>query len=385
MRQQRNEPAAGNAGMPDWSTHPPGMGNMARMLESSLGARLRLPRESFGIAGMRVGDLGEVREEVVLDAPFGRLLRFAPGGQKRDAVLVVAPMSGHSSAQLRDTVRDLVPAFDVYVTDWRDASEVPPDEGDFGLDDYIDYLLRFIAEVGPQANVLAICQSCVPALAAVALMAEDLHAALPRTLTLMAGPIDARSNPSAVNEFATGAPLEWFERQLITTVAPDLPGAGRRVYSGAMQIVSAMGMERRRRIATLESSLMNPFLYWPAVMQLASAMPKQQPVLDLAADFYLDNLREVFQEYALARGTLLHRGRPVRPQAIRELALLTVEAGNDEICGAGQTVAAHQLCSGLDTSRKRHFEAENAGHRDVFSGKHWHEQVLPEVMKALQS
>ena len=384
MRQDRNKLATGKAGVPDWTTHPPGMGNMARMLESSLGDRLRLPRESFGIAGVRLDELGTVREEVVLDAPFGRLLRFAAGAKKREAVLVVAPMSGHSSAQLRDTVRDLVPSFDVYVTDWRDASEVPPDDGDFGLDDYIDYLLKYIAEVGPRANVLAICQSCVPALAAVALMAEDRHAALPRTLILMAGPIDARCNPSTVNAFATGAPLEWFEQQLITTVAKDLPGAGRRVYSGAMQIVTAMGMEQRRRIATLESSLMNPFLYWPAVMQLASAMPEQQPVLDLAADFYLDNLREVFQEYALARGALLHRGRPVRPQAIRKLALLTVEAGNDEICGVGQTVAAHRLCSGLDASQKRHFEASNAGHRDVFSGKHWHEQVLPEVMKVLR-
>ena len=385
MRQDRSETAAGNAGVPDWTTHPPGMGKMASLIESTMGNRLRLPREAFGIDGMRLGDGGEVCEEVVLDAPFGRLLRFAVGAKKRDTVLVVAPMSGHSSAQLRDTVRDLVPAFDVYVTDWRDASEVPLAEGDFGLDDYIDYLLRFIAEVGPRANVLAICQSSVPALAAVALMAEDRHAALPRTLTLMAGPIDARSNPSAVNAFATGAPLEWFEQQLITTVSPDLPGAGRRVYSGAMQIVSAMGMEQRRRMAALESSVMNPFLYWPAVMQLASAMPAQQPVLDLAADFYLDNLRDVFQDYALARGTFKHRGRPVRPQAIRQLALLTVEAGNDEICGAGQTVAAHQLCSGLDASRKRHFTAANAGHRDVFSGKHWREQVLPEVMKALQS
>ena len=385
MQQDTESPRQDAAGRPNWATHPPGMRELALLLESTLGDRLRLPRETFGLDGMQLEQDGQVREEVVLDLPFGRLLRFGLASGARPAVLVVAPMSGHASAQLRDTVQGLVTEYDVYVTDWRDARDVPLTEGGFGLDDYIEYLLRFMAEVGPGAHMLAICQSCVPALAAVALMAEDAHLAQPRTLTLMAGPIDASRNPSPVNRFATGAPLDWFEQHLISTVSPDLPGAGRQVYGGAMQIITSTGMENRRRMAALAGSLLDPFRCWQAMLQLGSAMPAQQPVLDLAAEFYLDNLREVFQQCALARDNLHYRGRPVRPQAISQTALLTVEGGKDEICGAGQTLAAHALCSGVDASRKVHFEAEGAGHRDVFSGEHWRRQVLPEVLKLLRA
>ncbi|MET0961887.1 MAG: polyhydroxyalkanoate depolymerase [Noviherbaspirillum sp.] len=382
--QQDPNPAA----KPLWATHPPGLREMALLLESAWGDRLRLPRETFDIAGAPIEHAGKsarASENVVLDLPFARLLRFGMSTGPRPAVLVVAPMSGHSSAQLRDTVLGLLPRYDVLVTDWRDARDVPLAEGGFGLDEYIDYLLRFMAEVGPDTHMLAICQSCVPALAAVALLAEDADPAQPRSLTLMAGPIDARQSPSPVNHFATGAPLDWFEQQLISTVAPDKPGAGRRVYGGAMQIITSAGMENRRRIASLSASLLDPFRCWQAMLQLGSGMPAQQPVLDLAAEFYLDNLRDVFQQCALARDKLRHRGRPVRPQAIRNLRLLTVEAGADEICGAGQTRAAHGLCSGVAASRKFHFDAAGAEHRDVFSGRHWRDQVLPQVLKLMGS
>ena len=385
MLQDTHSPNRHAANKPDWTTHPPGMRELALMLESTLGDKLRQPRETFGLDGMPLAQGGQVHEEVVLDLPFGRLLRFGPAPGARPAVLVVAPMSGHASAQLRDTVRGLLPSHDVFVTDWRDARDVPLAEGGFGLDDYIDYLLRFMATLGPGAHVLAICQSCVPALAAVALMAEDAYPAQPLTLTLMAGPIDASQNPSPVNHFATGAPLDWFDQQMISIVPPGAPGAGRRVYLGAMQILTSTGMENRRRMAALAGSLLDPFRCWQAMLQLGSAMPVQQPVLDLAAEFYLDNLREVFQQCTLARGTLRYRGRPVRPQAISQTALLTVEGGKDEICGAGQTLAAHALCSGVHASRKAHFNAEGAGHRDVFSGEHWRSQVLPEVLKLLRA
>lgn len=370
---------------PSWTTHPPGMRELAQMLESGWGDRLRLPRETFGLDGMMLGEAGEVRQEVIVDAPFGRLLRFGPAVDGRPRVLLVAPMAGHGSAQLRETVAGLLPQFDVYVTDWRDARDVPLAEGGFGLDDYIDYLLRFIAEVGPGAQLVAICQSCVPALAALSLLAEDADPALPLSLTLMAGPVDAAVNPSAVNLYATGAPLAWFEQHLISTVPAGAPGAGRRVYGGAMQLITAAGMEHRRRLASLSSSLFDPARYLQAMLGLGSPMAPQQPVLDLASEFYLDNLREVFQQCALARGTLRHRGRPVRPQAIRNVALLTVEGAEDEICGRGQTQAAHALLSGVGATRKRHVLAEGAGHRDVFSGECWREQVLPEVLGTLKS
>jgi polyhydroxyalkanoate depolymerase len=293
-------------------------------------------------------------------------------------------MAGHGAAQLRETVAGLLPQFDVYVTDWRDAREVPLWAGGFGLDDYIDYLLRFIAEVGPGAHLVAICQSCVPALAALSLLAEDAHPAQPLSLTMMAGPIDAALSPSPVNAYATGAPLSWFEQQLISIVPAGAPGAGRRVYSGAMQLISWASMENRRCMASLSSSLFDPSRYWQSMLEMGSAMLPQQPVLDLAAEFYLDNLREVFQRCALARGSLLHRGRPVRPQAICHVALLTVEGSQDEICGAGQTAAAHGLCSGIAAGRKRHMVAPGARHRDVFSGECWRMQVLPEVLKTMR-
>jgi poly(3-hydroxybutyrate) depolymerase len=368
---------------PSWTTHPPGMRELALMLESTWGDKLRLPRETFGLDGMEVGASGPVREEVVVSAPFGRLLRFGAVGQHRTRVLLVAPMAGHAAAQLRETVAGLLPVFDVYVTDWQDARNVPLAEGGFGLDDYIDYLLRFIAEVGPGAHLLAICQSCVPTLAAVSLLAEDDHLAQPLSLTMMAGPVDATVNPSPVNRYATGAPLSWFEQQLISTVPASEAGAGRRVYGGAMQLITSASMENRRRMASLSSSLFDPSRYWQAMLGMGSPMPAQQPVLDLAAEFYLDNLREVFQHCALARGTLRHRSRAVRPQAIRNMALLTVEGDQDEICGAGQTVAAHALCSGIDDALKHHVVAQGAGHRDVFSGECWRLQVLPEVLKTM--
>lgn len=373
---------------PNWLTHPPGLRELGLLLESTCGETLRQPRPEFRLDGLAPGSTGPgpvIGEEVLIDAPFGRLLRFSQGSQAAPPVLLIAPMSGHSSAQLRDTVLGLLPHYRVHVTDWRDARDVPLEHGAFGLDDYIDYLLRYMKQIGAGAHMVAICQSCVPALAAAALLAEDRHPAQPRTLTLMAGPVDARENPSPVNRFATGAPLRWFEEQLISTVAAPLPGAGRRVYGGAMQILTSVGMEQRRRMASLASSMANPLRYWQAMLELGSALPRQQPVMDLPAEFYLDNLRDVFQGFALARGALRHRGRVVRPDQIRRGALLTVEAQHDEICGAGQTRAAHALCSGLPAADRRHVEVAGAGHRDVFSGLQWTAQVLPEVRRMLES
>lgn len=371
------------AAAPNWTTHPPGMRELALMLETSLGDRLREPRESFGLDGALLGDLGPVREEVVMELAFARLLRFCTGSADRARVLLVAPMAGHASAQMRETVAGLLPQFDVYVTDWRDARDVPLAEGGFGLDDNIDYLQRFIGETGAGAHILAICQACVPTLAAVSLLAEDAHPAQPASLTLMAGPVDAAREPSAVNRYATGAPLSWFEQQLISIVPAGAPGAGRAVYGGALQIISAAGMENRRRVASLSSSLFDPSRVLQAMLEISSPLPPQQPVLDLPAEFYIDNLREVFQNCALARGTLRHRGRPVNPGAIRRMVLLTVEGGQDEIVGAGQTAAAHALCSGLDAAAKRHVVVDGAGHREVFSGEFWRTEVLPEVLNTM--
>jgi poly(3-hydroxybutyrate) depolymerase len=386
MQQFHDSNSSDIAGPPNWLTHPPGLRELALMMESAYGLSLRQPGPAFGIDGMLIGPPGQaktVHQQTVIDAPFCRLLHFGLAQLRRPAVLVVAPMSGHSAAQLSDTILALLPEHDVYLTDWRDARDVPLAEGAFGLDDYIDYLLRFIDHIGPGAQVLAICQSCVPALAAVTLLAQDEHPAQPDSLTLMAGPIDARLHPSPVNRFATGAPLAWFEHNLISTVAPHLPGAGRRVYAGPMQVLTSLGMESRRRMTTLAASWIDPVRCWQAMLEISNPLPAQQPVMDLTAEFYLDNLRDVFQDYALARGCLEHRGRLLQPQLIKRTALLTVEAGKDEVCGAGQTQAAHHLCPGIPESRKSHFVAQGATHRDVFSGAHWRKQVFPQVRKLL--
>ena len=385
MPYQNQQPAAGQTGL-NWLMHPPGLRTLAAMLESTYGETLRQPRPNFGLAGLGLDTPGgsvTVQEETVLDAPFGRLLRFRAGTADAPPLLLVAPMSGHAAAQLRDTVLGLLPDYQVHVTDWADARDVPLSAGHFGLDDYIDYVLRFMRAIGPGAHMVAICQSCVPALAAAALLAEDGDPAQARSLTLMAGPIDARIHPSPVNRFATGAPLDWFETELISVVPAPLPGAGRRVYGGAMQLVASIGMEQRRRLTSVAAGLGDPLIFWRAMLELGSALPPQQPVLDLAAEFYLDNLREVFQRCALARGMLRHRGRPVRPERIRHGTLLTVEAASDEICGTGQTRAAHALCTGLPASALQHLDVEGATHRDVFSGPHWRSQVLPELRRML--
>ena len=386
MRHETGQPGAGDQTGLNWLTHPPGLRTLAALMETAFGEALRQPRPRFDLAGLTLDAAdgsATVREELVLDAPFGRLLRFHTGRPDAPPLLLVAPMSGHAAAQLRDTVLGLLPDYQVHVTDWADAREVPLSAGDFGMDDYIDYLLRFMRAIGPGAHMIAICQSCVPALAAAALLAEENDPAQARSLTLMAGPIDARVNPSPVNRFATGAPLAWFEEELISVVPPPLPGAGRRVYGGAMQLVSSIGMEQRRRLASVAAGMTDPLAFWRSMLELGSSMPPQQPVLDLAAEIYLDNLSEVFQGYALARGMLRHRGRPVLPQRIRHGTLLTVEADADEICGAGQTRAAHGLCVGLPAADKRHVVVAGATHRDVFSGPCWREQVLPELRSML--
>jgi polyhydroxyalkanoate depolymerase len=388
MPYQTEQPGTDSQTELNWLTHPPGLRTLAALLETTCGETLRQPRPQFGLAGLSLetedGSV-TVQEDLVLDAPFGRLLRFRAGALDAPPLLLVAPMSGHAAAQLRDTVLGLLPHYQVHVTDWADARDVPLSAGAFGMDDYIDYLLRFMRAIGAGAHMVAICQSCVPALAAAALLAEDNDPAQARSLTLMAGPIDARINPSPVNRFATGAPLDWFEEELISVVPAPLPGAGRRVYGGAMQLVASVGMEQRRRLASLAAGLADPLVFWRAMLELGSAMPRQQPVLDLAAEFYLDNLHEVFQRCALARGMLRHRGRPVRPERMRRGMLLTVEAVSDEICGAGQTRAAHALCAGLPAAARRHLDVEGATHRDVFSGPCWREQVLPELHRTLAS
>jgi poly(3-hydroxybutyrate) depolymerase len=351
--------------------------------------RLTHHRPDFGITSVQVdGQELPVREEVVQRTPFATLLRFVREGAPPDQprVLVAAPLSGHFATLLRDTVRTLLADHDVYITDWHNGRHVPLADGPFGLDDYIEHLMIFLRRMGPGCHVLAVCQPCVPVLAAVALMAEDDDPAQPLSMTLMAGPVDTRVNPTGVNELANSKPIEWFDQNLVHGVPARFAGAGRRVYPGFLQLTAFMSMnpERHRKaFADLHAHIV------AGETEKADATrafyDEYFAVNDLPAEFYLETVKLVFQDYALAKGELRWRGRPVRPQAIRRTALFTVEGERDDICAIGQTVAAHDLCSGLAPWRKTHHVQLGVGHYGVFSGRRWQQQIYPRVRELVHS
>ncbi len=339
-------------------------------------------RPSYQIDSVRMGNREvAVHEQPLHSTPFGTLLRFAKDVEvTQPRVLVVAPLSGHFATLLRSLVRTMLPEHDVCITDWHNARDVGIDKGRFGFEDYVDHLIGWLEHMGPGTHVVAVCQPCVQVLAAAAILAEAKSPVQPRSMTLMAGPIDTRINPTKVNELATSKPIEWFASNLIARVPWRYGGAGRKVYPGFVQLAAFMSMNiDRHRKAHVE-------LY----QHLANGEPeKAKPtidfydeyfaVLDLTAEFYLETVEWIFQQARLATGELTHRGRPIDPRAIRRTALLTVEGERDDICALGQTTAAHDLCTGLRPHLKRHHMQAGAGHYGVFSGRRWEEQVYPQV------
>ena len=344
-------------------------------------------RRPFDIPTVEVdGEMVAVSEVAVHRSPFATLLRFAkPGAEAQPKVLVVAPMSGHFATLLRDTVRTMLGEHDVYITDWHNARDVPLAEGRFGLEEYTDHLIDFLSRLGPGAHLVAICQPCVAALAAVALMSEDRHPATPASLTLMAGPIDCRISPTEVNRLASSKDIGWFERQLISTVPWQHLGAGRRVYPGFVQLSAFMAMNKERHASAFREycELLATPDPDPAQVQKAEATrhfyEEYLAVADLPAEFYLETVAQVFQQHALPRGLLQHRGRRVDPAAIRRIALLTIEGERDDICATGQTLAAQDLCTGLRPYLRSHYVQAGVGHYGVFSGRRWQHQIYPVV------
>ncbi len=356
---------------------------MFALMDVFQGARVTHKRPAYNIRSVMSGNAEvAVREEVVLDMPFGDLLHFAKDDVEmpQPRVLVVAPMSGHFSTLLRNTVDTLLRDHDVYITDWKNARDVPRSAGLFGFDDYVDYVIAFLREMGPGSHLLSVCQPCVPALAAVAIMAEDKDPAAPRSMTLMGGPIDTRVAPTVVNELANEKPIEWFEKNLITTVPLRYAGGGREVYPGFLQLSAFMAMNMERHGAqhrelyqlladgkTVEADRIKDFY------------GEYFAVLDMTREFYIETVDRVFQRTLLAKGELMHRGRLVNPGAIKKTALLTVEGEKDDVCAVGQTAAAHTLCTGLRPHLKRHHLQPGVGHYGVFSGSKWEKQVYPQV------
>jgi len=349
------------------------------MIERS---RLTHERPPFGIHSVIVG--GEetaVREETVVAAPFSSLLHFAKDvADPQPTVLLVTALAGHFSTLLRATVRSLLPDHDVYVTDWHNARDVGLEHGSFGLDDYIAQVIAYLEYIGPGAHVVAVCQPCPATLAATALMAAADNPAQPKSLTLMAGPVDTRVNPTKVNELAHSKPLSWFEQNVITTVPARYPGALRRVYPGFLQVAGfvSMNLERHlRQHATLYRHLVHGDE--EAASQIADFYDEYFAVLDIAAEFYLETIDRVFQRELLAQGQFSWRGQLVELGAIKRTALLTVEGAMDDVCGVGQTMAAQALCTGIKPSKKRHHLQPGVGHYGVFSGSKWERQIYPIV------
>jgi poly(3-hydroxybutyrate) depolymerase len=352
--------------------------------------RLTHTRPAYGIDSVNAhGEDIPVTEESIMSMPFGTLLHFRKahsGSEVQPPVLLVAPLSGHFATLLRETARTLLQDHDVYITDWHNARDVPLRHGAFSLDDYIDHMIQFLAAIGPGAHVVAVCQPCVAALAATAIMAEDDHPAQPRSLTLMAGPVDCRINPTGVNTLAMSKPIEWFEKNLISHVPLPHPGFMRRVYPGFVQLTAFMSMNPERHKQAFKH--MYEHLVKGEVEQartIQTFYDEYLAVNDLPAEFYLETVEKVFQTFDLARGVLSYRDRTVNPAAIRRTALFTVEGERDDICSVGQTVAAHDLCPSIRPYLKTHHVQTGVGHYGVFSGKKWNQQIYPRVRDVIHA
>jgi poly(3-hydroxybutyrate) depolymerase len=324
-------------------------------------------------------NLDEAKPEVVLEKPFCRLIHFRQSAPKARKVLLVAPLSGHHATLVRDTVRSLLADHEVWVSDWVDARMVPLTAGPFHLEDYVDYVRGWIRALSPDLHVISVCQPTVPVLAAVALMAAAGESQ-PRSMTMMGGPIDARRSPTAVNNLARKKPYSWFQQNVIHRVPAKYPGYMRQVYPGFLQYLGFVAMNPDRHLVA----------HWDYYHHLLQGdgdsadahrrfYDEYNAVIDLPAEYYLDTVKTVFQDFALPKGRMFVRGELVRPQAIRKTALLSVEGELDDISGNGQTEAAHALCLNIPRERRSHFLAPGVGHYGIFSGRRWRETIYPRV------
>lgn len=368
--------------------NPPFLRNFTAGFEMLTRAKLSHARPGFGIGSVTVGNREvTVTEEATLVTPFGTLLHFKKDtGIEQPRVLLVAPLSGHFATLLRATVKTLLRDHDVYITDWHNARDIPLSAGRFGMDEYIEHVIRFLEYLGGRTHVVAVCQPCVQALAATAIMAEDNNPATPPSLTLMAGPIDGRINPTKVNELAMTRPIEWFREHLISTVPFRHKGAGRKVYPGFMQLNAFMAMNMDRHVKA-HSDLYKHLAEGDLVKAKVTKefYDEYFAVLDLTAEFYLETVELVFQKFALANGELTYKGRKVDPSKIRKTTLFTVEGERDDICSVGQTSVAHDLTPRIAPFRKRHHLQPGVGHYGVFAGKKWEGQIYPMVRNVILS
>ncbi|MBF2717755.1 polyhydroxyalkanoate depolymerase [Agrobacterium vitis] len=346
----------------------------------------RYGKPEFGLPTTVVdGSPVKITEEVTWSKPFCNLIHFNRSlTQPRSndpKILIVAPMSGHYATLLRGTVEALLPSADVYITDWIDARMVPMTDGTFDFDDYVDYVIEILHHLGPNTNLVAVCQPSVPVLAAVARMEAENDEFVPSSMTLMGGPIDTRINPTAVNELAKNKPIEWFEENVIMNVPWPQPGFLRPVYPGFLQLSGFMSMNLDRHMIAQKD------FYVHLVKNNGDSAEKHREfydeylsVMDLTAEFYLQTVEAVFMRHSLPKGELMHRGKPVDCGAIRNVALLTVEGENDDISGVGQTKAAQTLCTNLADDKRMHYMQPDVGHYGVFTGSRFRREIAPRIV-----
>ena len=352
-------------------------------------ATRRYPKPEWGIAETTInGRAVPIAIEPFLRKDFGTLLHFkrdeaalaAAGAGADPKVLIIAPMSGHYATLLRGTVEAMLPAHDVYVTDWADARHVPISAGRFDLNDYIDYLMEFLRAIGPRAHAIAVCQPGPALLSATALMGEDEDPARPASITIMGSPIDSRRSPTTPNLLAQERPYEWFERNMIQSVPAPYPGVLRRVYPGFIQLYSFLSMNSDRHL-NAHYDYFNHLVEGDgdSADKHRNFYDEYLSVLDMTEEFYLQTIREVFQEHSLPEGKFMHRGRRVKPEAIVDTALLTVEGERDDISGIGQTQAAHDICTNLSDRLKEDYVQPGVGHYGVFNGSRWRTEIQPRI------
>ncbi|HWU63436.1 MAG TPA: polyhydroxyalkanoate depolymerase [Ensifer sp.] len=354
-------------------------------------ATRRYGKPEFGLPLTVInGEEVSVHEKIVWSKPFCNLLHFErvlPQGVERGPkLLMVAPMSGHYATLLRGTVETMLPHADVYITDWVDARMVPVQDGTFDLDDYIDYVIEMIRFLGPDTHLMAVCQPSVPVLAAAAVMAMDDDPNVPASMTLMGGPIDTRSNPTAVNRLAENKPIEWFAENVIMQVPWPQPGAMRLVYPGFLQLTGFMSMNLDRHMTAQKD------FFFHLVKNDGEPAEKHREfydeylaVMDLTAEFYLQTVDTVFIRHALPKGEMTHRGRLIDLKAITKTALMTVEGENDDISGVGQTAAAQTLCSSIPDGMRMHYLQPDVGHYGVFNGSRFRREIAPRILNFMKA
>ncbi|MBY6015824.1 polyhydroxyalkanoate depolymerase [Qipengyuania gaetbuli] len=361
-----------------------GMGPVAASaLEVFAHATATYGKPAWGIESVEAGGKHwPVVEATVLNKPFGDLKRFHRENLPEDAprLLIVAPMSGHYATLLRGTVERMLENYVVYVTDWADARNVPLHEGHFDLDDYMDYVIEFLDHIGPGAHAMAVCQPSVPVFAATAIMNRDKHPCTPKTLTMMGGPIDTRCSPTSVNDLAMERPIEWFRHNVIATVPMQYRGAGRDVYPGFMQLAGFMSMNLGNHMMSHYEMFKHLTVGDEASAQATKDFyDEYRSVCDMTAEFYLQTVKEVFQDHAIPNGTFMHRGKLIDLGDITQTALLAIEGERDDISGLGQTKAALDLTPNLKAAKKRYYMAEGAGHYGIFNGSRWRTKIAPVV------